>query len=173
MSDEQAPLIIGPVIGMRAWRVTEKNDRWRLTGYIHRTVWPAGEPLVASCLNTTLARYRAHFAPKETCTCGIYGAAKITTLRDYAQPLGRDGWMPQSVEMIVVGTARLWGRVVEHTQGYRASHAYPDTLIVCKQLPNADEVYECLADYQVPVHFTNHLPLAALAQFIATYEAKT
>jgi hypothetical protein len=75
--------------------------------------------------------------------------------------------------MIVVGTVRLWGRVVEHTQGYRASHAYPDTLIVCRQLPHADEVYECLADYQVPVHFTSLLPLAALAQFVATYEAKT
>lgn len=53
-------------------------------------------------------------APRPGCTCGIY-AFKAEGNDDYA---GLPVW----------GTVRLWGRIIEHGEGYRAEFAYPHEL---------------------------------------------
>lgn len=59
-------------------------------------------------------RYR-HDAPGPECGCGLYATKTLDILRD-KYDLG-------SRRHIVYGEVDLWGRVEEHTWGYRAQHA--------------------------------------------------
>jgi len=108
---------IGEVIGWRAWRVVEDDGEARLASVLHEDVWPADAPLVATC-------ERGHSAPDYECTCGIYASKRLEPAlpyrvgRDDARTLGR-----------VVGLVVLSGDVIEHRDGWRASHARPLGLI--------------------------------------------
>ncbi len=58
----------------------------------------------------------------------------------------------------VIGTVSLWGRVVECTRGWRASHAYPKAIYVPAthgpywlRAERAEEVALALTDYGIPV----------------------
>lgn len=76
--------------------------------------WPSMRPATASC-----ARRRRHVVPGLGCTCGLHGVPEPDALRRTRDPA-------------VLGTVALWGRVVEHEHGYRASLAYPQRLqLVC------------------------------------------
>lgn len=104
---------IGEAIGWRAWRVVDGEDGLRLASVLHDDVWPAGAPLVARCEH-------GHPAPCFECACGIYAAKRLELAlpyrvgRDDARTLGR-----------VVGLVALGGDVIEHRDGFRASHALP------------------------------------------------
>jgi hypothetical protein len=64
-----------------------------------------------------------HVAPHIRCKCGIYASRSLEV---FARP--RPAWPPPTV----VGTAALWGTVIEHERGWRARYAYPERLrIVC------------------------------------------
>jgi hypothetical protein len=91
----------------------------RLASVIHDAAWPAAAPLVARC------DLHAHDAPDERCTCGIHAARSPDDVTTYLR--GRDD--PRTVAR-VVGRVRVWGRVVEHERGWRASHALPLELVV-------------------------------------------
>jgi hypothetical protein len=62
----------------------------------------------------------SHDAPHEDCSCGIHAARDPASVWTYLH--GRDD--PQTVRR-VLGRVLLWGRVVEHELGWRASHARP------------------------------------------------
>jgi hypothetical protein len=104
---------IGETIGWRAWRVVEDGDELRLASVLYEDVWPLDEPLVAACPS-------GHPAPDYECACGIYAARRPELAlpyrvgRDDARTVGR-----------VLGRVALWGDVVEHRDGWRASHACP------------------------------------------------
>jgi hypothetical protein len=57
--------------------------------------------------------------PKENCSCGIYAARDANHLEilHYAQ-------------QGICGEVYLWGKVVEHEQGYRAQFAYPKNFVI-------------------------------------------
>ena len=59
-------------------------------------------------------------AEREECACGIHAAREPATVWSYLR--GRDE--PGTVAR-VLGRVLLWGRVVEHEGGWRASHASP------------------------------------------------
>jgi hypothetical protein len=62
----------------------------------------------------------SHRSPEPGCTCGIHA------IKDPAR-LARSGR-----SAAVVGRVAMWGRVIEHTKGYRAEFAYPSRLrLVC------------------------------------------
>ena len=104
---------IGEAIGWRAWRVVEEGDEVRLASVLYEDVWPLDEPLVATCP-------AGHPAPDFDCTCGIYAARRPELALPYR--VGRDD--ARTVAR-VLGRVALWGDVVEHRDGWRASHAYP------------------------------------------------
>jgi len=111
----RAPDYAEALIGWRVWCVVETAEGLRLASVIHDELWPLGTELVARCQSE-----RHHDAPVETCACGIYAAREPATVLSYLR--GRDE--PNTIGR-VLGRVALWGRVVEHEHGWRASRALP------------------------------------------------
>jgi hypothetical protein len=147
-----APDAVTPVVAWRAWLVEGEDSPWRLTSVVHRCPWPVRCELVAGCMTTTGGRAHDHFSPRERCRCGIYGASRIETLLSYVGYPYTPDKRPR-----VIGLVNLWGRVYEHQQGWRASHAYPLRLWLPilgpsgQALERWQEIALDLADYGVPV----------------------
>jgi hypothetical protein len=114
-----APDYAEPLIGWRVWCVVETSEGLRLASVIKDEIWPASAELVARCHLGA-----EHDAPAESCTCGVYAARDPATVWSYLR--GRDE--PGTVAR-VLGRVLLWGRVVEHEHGWRASHAAPLDLV--------------------------------------------
>ena len=104
-----------PLIAWRTWNLTARGRRLRLAPVgDHRMAWPPRERVRAVC-----ARRRSHVAPDPTCTCGVHASKSVAALQRARGP-------------VVLGTVALWGRVIEHELGYRASFGYPQRLrLVC------------------------------------------
>ena len=150
-----APDFIEPFEAWRVWKVVRHNGQFSLGSVVQRTVWPAGEALVAQCLagsrlSLLLRRRKArHEAPDVGCRCGIY-AAGLETVGQYAADA------PFSGVSRVIGQVALWGTVVECERGYRASCAYPSRIYVPADAGEPwrigwDEVALGLCRYGVPV----------------------
>jgi hypothetical protein len=122
-----APDYADALIGWRVWCVVRDGGELRLGSVIQDDVWPVGTPFVARCraheppANRLLLRSpEAHAAPAAGCTCGVYAVREPAAAWTYLR--GRDE--PHTVAR-VIGRVRLWGRVVEHEDGWRAERAYP------------------------------------------------
>jgi hypothetical protein len=125
---------LGLVLGWRLWRA----DSDRLESFVFDTVWPERRPLTAECpvhahpphghvtqptrrnlLAETLepggGSLHDEFeqAPAIGCRCGIYAAIHRTDLPTL------------SADQRWIGPVALWGTVMEHRRGSRASYAYP------------------------------------------------
>jgi hypothetical protein len=158
----RAPDFVEPLEAWRVWKVVRRDSVFSLGSVVQRTVWPAGEALVAECLSGSrlsrlLRRRKArHDSPDVGCQCGIY-AAGLETVGQYAADA------PFSGVSRVLGQVALWGTVVECERGYRASYAYPTRIYVPADAGEQwrigwDEVALGLCRYGVPVE-----PLAARA----------
>ena len=88
-----------PIVGWRAWVAQGSQMRSFTQG--GSPIWNQGF-LQAFC-------HKGHQAPQEGCQCGIY----ILKRRRWWL------WLYGSL----VGQARVWGKVIEHTNGYRAQFA--------------------------------------------------
>jgi hypothetical protein len=109
-----AALCIEPVEGWRAWRLALDRRGVSLVPNGRGRPWPKQKAADAGCW-----RHRSHDAPVAACTCGLY-ATNDRTLLDRARSPS------------VVGTVALWGRVIQHSLGWRAEFAYPQRLgLVC------------------------------------------
>lgn len=118
-----------PIEGWRAWRlVRSKGGVLRIAPSTPRSNWDPGVPIHATCTaahtreymiyNPELAKF--HRSPEPGCTCGIHAMKDPRRLRRASRSAG------------VVGTIAMWGRVIEHTKGWRAEFAYPARLrLVC------------------------------------------
>ena len=107
-----------PIVAWRAWALTGHRDGTELllrpVAKRART-WRPREVVEASCRTS-----RWHEAPDPACTCGLHGTHGIEVLRKTKCPA-------------VLGRVALWGRVIEHEQGYRAQFAYPQRLrLICQ-----------------------------------------
>jgi hypothetical protein len=150
---ERAPDLVEPIVAWRAWFVhREEKASHRLDSVIHRCPWPAREELAARCLTTRGELAKTHFAPLERCQCGIYGACTLERLGNY---VGHGLGPVPGVQAL--GLVALWGQVLVHEHGWRASHAYPIRLWLPRRdmrdepIANWEEIAFDLADYAVPV----------------------
>jgi hypothetical protein len=108
---------IEPVLGWRSWRLSLRRERIRL--YPIGRNWRPWSPLVPT--KAACGHRRLHRAPAPRCTCGLYGAKDAAFLERAPSPA-------------VIGTAALWGRVVEHELGYRGEFGYPQRVrLVCPE----------------------------------------
>jgi hypothetical protein len=143
-----APDLPHPVLAWRTWRVGRRAQRRsELIAPLAGVLWPPKQPMVASCGS------RSHSPPGDGCGCGLYAAADPGTL----------DWGPSELE--VLGVVALWGRIVEGTRGWRASHAYPHLLVTGPGIPG--EQRAALARrYGVPVH-RSEVPPRDLARLLS------
>jgi len=149
---EPVPDSIEPILAWRAWLVTCEDGAWRLESVVHRCTWPTRHELTATCLTTQGKLAKSHFAPFGQCQCGVYGASTLERVGNY---LGHGlGPVPR---LQAVGVVRLWGRVLVHEHGWRASHAYPTHLWLSRcdvrddPIANWERVALDLADYRAPI----------------------
>ena len=112
------PLSIEPVIGWRTWSIELKGDGVCLTSPMQDYEWQPMQPNRARC--------RSHFGrqlPNLGCGCGFYAVLHLQRL-----PMA----VASGFSIGAVGSVAMWGRVVEHTAGYRGQLAYPDRIrLVC------------------------------------------
>lgn len=82
--------------------------------------------------------------PAQYCTCGVWALNSEENL--WRTIMGYD----QNGGQYVYGKVQLWGRIIEHKQGYRAAHARPTELhLVRGDQETADELaafYGCSCD---------------------------
>ncbi len=119
-------LVGEPVVGWRTWNLSDDAFGPRLwpAGSGGDLPWPPRRPVEARCtIPRWLAKGGPHEPPGLRCRCGVYAARSLDVF-------GRErpAWPPPTV----VGRASLWGRVVDHEQGWRGQFAYPSRLrLVC------------------------------------------
>lgn len=113
---------IKPIIGYRQWRIKEKGI---LLSFHDLSEWPANAPKEASCHNSN----RHKEIPAKRCLCGIYA-------------------LKNPLDAYLYGKVALWGRIIEHKDGYRAQYAYPVELYV----PGNYSIYQEIGErYSIPV----------------------
>jgi hypothetical protein len=149
-----APDYCEPVIGWRAWRAVESGGEIYLASVFHRVRWPFLDPLAGSCKAFRAPwrlRHVRHAPPSSDCLCGIYAASTLDLACSYAPAFPPRSPGPYGV----VGTVALWGDVIEHADGWRASFAYPTRLYVLftggRRAEHASRVAASLERYGVPV----------------------
>lgn len=126
----RAPDAIEPAIGWRVWDVVPLDGSYRLCSLAFWTIWVPHRAAVAACrrvlVDRSWSRLPAHQAPGEDCTCGLYATQAAHQVLEYAKQ-----FRPRADTVHrVVGRVSLWGTVIEHTGGWRASRAYPCALFV-------------------------------------------
>ena len=174
-----APDYIEPIVGWRTWLIVPEGERFRLRSVIYEALWLPRSELVARCLRSRVLSVRwrrsEHVPPAPRCGCGIYAAREPDEAASY---LERGSWGEALSVLRVIGRVSLWGRVVECTHGWRASHAYPETIYVpATREPNwlraerAEEVALALTDYGVPVELLD-ANSAGPAEVVAALGAK-
>lgn len=134
-------------------------------------VWPIGSPLEARChrervIAGGLPFHARHQPPFRSCQCGVYGSLSPDQASAYFVPSWADisplpppklddDYIPRAV-----GRVQLWGTVLECSQGYRATKAYPAQIFLPAQRPDGKPfdvtaVVFDLLDYGVPVDLIN------------------
>lgn len=122
-------LFIEPFLAWRAWVLDTVAGLPRLKSVVYNHVWEPGRQLDARCMKVPPV---THGAPDQDCRCGVYGSTDITHLRHYVQETKKNH--PHGPPVVVTSTNRvfglvkLWGTVIECSQGYRAQCAYPHSL---------------------------------------------
>ena len=137
------PDYISPIIGYRTWQ-------WDSLGLksLNDEPWVPGRALEARCRDFPLICD----APHKLCTCGIYAARNLEHLIDI-------GYMRGDLH----GEVYLWGKVVEHSLGYRAQFAYPKSIVLPTEmmpltLCEAESRLESLIAYDVDILIETDTP---------------
>jgi hypothetical protein len=110
-----------PILAWRSWRLRSDPDRGVVEPVLESCVY--GDPWVPRV--AFAATCAGHRAPAGVCACGIYALTTRETALEWAR------WAQSALpNPIVIGRVQLWGRVLQHSAGYRAELAYPYELEV-------------------------------------------
>lgn len=112
---------LSPVVGFREWGVKYIKGEFYLASYNNGLVWPYHKEFQAVCLDHFYSQQPHNSIPFYRGVCGIYALKERTSLH-----VG----MPCCTERMIFigGSVDLWGKIIEHKNGYRAQYAYPNTL---------------------------------------------
>lgn len=94
------------ITGYRSWRV----EQGFLASY--GAIWPYNTVLIAKCGKEE----HDDDVPNLNCQCGIYA---------FRTPQDSSYYSKNVAPVTVSGVVALWGKVIEHEDGYRAQYAYP------------------------------------------------
>lgn len=93
---------------------------WRGWGIMHPHYLVSGNLVYEPRKRHEARCAKDHMCPDEKCSCGIYAFPSVEELR--RQNYHTDG------RYRVYGEAYLWGKVIEHANGYKAQYSYPKKL---------------------------------------------
>lgn len=116
---------VEPIAGYRAWLLDGPDRMPGCLSSFNGTIW--GAPVVrAYCrARRSASSVAQHLAPSAGCSCGLYALKpEPEALRFLELELGPG---------VVVGSVRLWGKVIEGAHGYRAEFARVATLVPLTQ----------------------------------------
>jgi hypothetical protein len=156
MTSNSAPDYLEPIEGWRAWIVDPRPEGPVLQSVVRLGDWRPGHPLVGACTGRRYAVPEhhppvAHDTPSLHCGCGIHAHRLLEEAAYYTEG-------PSRRQLVTaIGTVALWGSVIECTDGWRASHAYPVRLDLPLRrsgpaaLRELEETADGLERYGVPV----------------------
>ncbi len=110
----EIPDFLGCVTGWRKFALMENGRILTSAGHTSH-VWPVADLGEAFCARGVSAydvardRYVTHDAPQLGCTCGFYCYKTCEDAQTHAQGS-------------ILAKVEIWGRLAEHTRGYRAQH---------------------------------------------------
>lgn len=107
-----------PITGWRCWFVFP-HERLLRPIYKRGLAWRPRQPMEATCPEDT------HEPPDVQCRCGIWSTREPGLLQEPHWTVAPPKGVAPLPGVLVVGQVALWGRVIEHERGWRASHAYP------------------------------------------------
>lgn len=121
------------VTGLRFWRVVNYGSLNLLSAMtVQNSVWPVAKPMQAHKAIPFDQTLSDAYVGLHAFTMGASNAfhTYIKTQRDYwdRQEKKNGGLCEPTFD--AVGTAALWGRVVEYERGYRAEFGYPKSLSI-------------------------------------------
>jgi len=112
-----------PIVGWRQWNFMYPHF---LANLRKDTIYVPREKIEARCEQEDHSEQQV---PHLTCTCGIYAyKEKPRLLGEIRITYGRPLAPPVSGLRLVYGEINLWGKVIEHEDGYRAQFGYPKRL---------------------------------------------
>jgi hypothetical protein len=120
MSTAELPVEISdePLVGWRCWFVLPEEGLLRPI-FKRGLVWKPREAIQALCPE------HLHEIPDEDCKCGVWTVCHPMLLDE----IGWTSAPPQGIGklpgVMVVGEVSLWGKILQHERGWRASSAYP------------------------------------------------
>lgn len=151
----ETPFYVEPVMGWRCWRLGWQDDQLTLQSVTYSTYWIPMQELTAQCKSYVVFGGSRNCAtvPNREHRCGIYAVKTPKAAMKWAGSSWLTALAPR-----VVGRVKLWGRILCHTEGWLAQHAYPASFFVPETIrPAADwpleaeEVMRMLEDmYRVP-----------------------
>jgi len=129
-----------PLVGFRIWGVVQSPSGPRLqsasSGFSGgTTLWTPYQAFGASCL----AARDCGAAPNPAHNCGVHSFRTLDDALRWAGDIAR-------VRPVVIGTVRLWGKVVESVRGWRAELAYPNRLLSGPQIEPLAAAYGVACD---------------------------
>ena len=129
--------VVEPVIGWRRWSVEMFGNELRSNNGVR---WTPYEKLTAECKARPSLLDPAAECEGVHCTCGIY-AYKTPEDAKFGENAPRNLGTGSRVD--VWGQVMLWGRVVEHSKGWRAQYAYPKSFVDSGIARQVATVYGC------------------------------
>jgi hypothetical protein len=135
--------------GWRAWKVRKKESKAGMTllqSVSHDDAfWQPRVPMEAVC------KHDCGDVPGDQCRCGLYAAMTLPHLKTMRHYFDYD----PNESFRLIGKVALWGKVIEGTQGWKATYGYPSELY----LPfEAWHLHNDLKEsYGVPVYLKNFL----------------
>lgn len=145
------------VYGYRVWAMNEHTGRLEAIGIgrkFSNIGWPTWQEIEqcrglakAECNRYSHLKNKRRPIPDENCSCGYHATKTIPDYGDLAHLAANND------DNYVLGKIAMWGRIIEHDEGYRAEFAYPQVLyypfhsnpnnIKSRIIRNCASVYGC------------------------------